>query len=260
MVETRCRNSSLSIDAAVSPPPMTATRSAAISSCCGGPVPELRDRQHPRIARQDRPFGLTRPGDHHRVGVHGALAGVQRPTRPSSPSTADRGDLAVAARSCRCCRPPSAGTGSTAGGSGAGRPRSIHSANCPVRDQVGLPAVPGHPLVEFGVAPRHQRRPVREADVLLRAGAQPVLTVGPAAGGLPVGGHRGAFDRPRRRVPARPWRAVRRPWRPPRSPWRPAPMTARVGLVSLRSPLRRCVLPQRLQRGRRPRRTESRAA
>ncbi|CKO07715.1 Uncharacterised protein [Mycobacterium tuberculosis] len=32
MVETRCRNSSLSIDAAVSPPPITATRSALIRS------------------------------------------------------------------------------------------------------------------------------------------------------------------------------------------------------------------------------------
>ncbi len=33
IVETRCRNSSSSIVAAVSPPPMTATRSAVIRSC-----------------------------------------------------------------------------------------------------------------------------------------------------------------------------------------------------------------------------------
>jgi hypothetical protein len=54
--------------------------------------------------------------------------------------------------------------------------------------------VAGHPLVELGVAASHQRRAVRKTDVLLRAGAEPVLPVGPAADGLPVGGHRGAFD------------------------------------------------------------------
>ena len=39
----------------------------------------------------------------------------------------------------------------------------------------------GHPFVEFGVAARYQRRAVREADVLLGAGAQAVLAIRPAA-------------------------------------------------------------------------------
>src|SRR6202044_18251 len=54
-------------------------------------------------------------------------------------------------------------------------------------DQIRLPTVSSHPLVELGVAARSQRGAVRKADVFFRACPQPLCAIGPATAGLPVG-------------------------------------------------------------------------
>ncbi|SKU98749.1 Uncharacterised protein [Mycobacteroides abscessus subsp. abscessus] len=62
-------------------------------------------------------------------------------------------------------------------------------------DQVRLPAQPHHPGVDLGVTPRKNGGSIRKAHILLGAGAQSVLPIGPAAARLPVGANLLAFDR-----------------------------------------------------------------
>ncbi|CAG7316893.1 hypothetical protein PICSAR58_02832 [Mycobacterium avium subsp. paratuberculosis] len=157
----------------------------------GGAIPELGDRQHPRIAWEQRLFGLAGAGDHQRVGVHGGFVGVQRPAVPGDGQLFDlavhHGHPHVVGHPGQILAPPAVRRRRPAAVDPFGERRR--------RDQIGLPAVAGHPLVQFGVAARHQRRAVGEADVLFRAGTQPVRAVGPAAAGLPVRRHADAFHR-----------------------------------------------------------------
>jgi hypothetical protein len=147
-----------------------------------GAMPELRDREHPRVARQQRSLGLPGPGDHQTVGVHGGFVGVQRPTLTVHGEPVDfavnhcHADLV--GHPAQVLAPPPVG---------GRRPTAVDPrGELTGGDQIRLPAVAGHPLVEVGVAARHQRRAIREADVFFRARPQPLRTVGPTTAGLPV--------------------------------------------------------------------------
>ena len=78
---------------------------------------------------------------------------------------------------------------------GRGRPATVDPFRELVGgDQIGLPAAAQHRGIQLGVSAGSQYGPVRKAHVLLRARAEPVQPVGPAAAGLPVRGDVGAFD------------------------------------------------------------------
>ena len=74
------------------------------------------------------------------------------------------------------------------------RPAAIHPLRVGAAfDEEGRPAECPHPVVDLGVVAADRRRMVGETEVLLRAGAQPVPSVGPSAVLEPVAAHRGCL-------------------------------------------------------------------
>ena len=174
---------------------MTATRSAAISSCSAARCQNCAmDSTRGLPGRSDR---SAWPGpviiSASAATVLSRVSSAHRPRHRRA--AADLGDLTViTVMPTVVGHPPQVLAPPPVGGR---RPAAVHPfGELAGRDQVGLPAVPGHPLVEFGVAPRHQRRTGTESrrpsPGRCPAGAAP--SVQPPRG-LPVGRRRGAFDR-----------------------------------------------------------------
>jgi hypothetical protein len=227
IAEHRWWNTSLRMDAVDSPPPMTATRAAAI-------------RSPPAARRQNSAIDHTRgsPGSTERPGCPGPVIIT------ASADRLDPGMRTVQRDSFTeiwTTSPPTTFRPAAA----ATQPKYLAHVSCvgaesvpvdPTRelaggDHEGLPAVPRQPLVEFGIAARHQRGSVREPDVLLGAGTQPLPAVGPPARGLPVGRHTRAFDRDNGRN-LNTHLAQCRAFAATAAAFAPAPTIARVRLIS----------------------------